>query len=67
MERKLLWAIIAFLFVMNVILFTECRKYETYYFAAEELLDELDAKYDWVDAFDPEDYYEIRYKIEDNK
>lgn len=58
MERKLLWAIIAFLFVMNVILFNECHKYDNYYHATEELLDTLEDRYNWVDAYDPEDYYE---------
>lgn len=31
--------------------------YEQYYAAAERLLDLLDDKYDWVDCYDPEDYY----------
>ena len=30
----------------------------------EELLDTLDAQQDWVDAFDPYDYYESRAKLD---
>ena len=32
--------------------------YDNYSIAAEELLDTLDSEYNWVDSFDPQDYYE---------
>ena len=32
-------------------------KYESYYNNVECLLDELDDKYNWVDSFDPQEYY----------
>lgn len=38
--------------------------YDTYNKATEELLDTLDNQYDWVDAFDPCDYYESRTKLD---
>jgi hypothetical protein len=37
--------------------------YHTYYKATENLLDTLDNHYDWVDAFDPYDYYEASWGI----
>ena len=45
------------------------KKYEAlqlhwkYYDAVENLLDKLDSAYDWVDAFDPYEYYEAKYKF----
>ena len=55
----------------NTVIFTECEKqkelisaYEAYYRASEGLLDSLDSHYDWVDAFDPMDYYDARYKLD---
>lgn len=38
--------------------------YDAYTKATEELLDTLDSQYDWVDAFDPQDYYESRAKLD---
>lgn len=38
--------------------------YDAYNKATEELLDTLDSQYDWVDAFDPYDYYESRAKLD---
>lgn len=38
--------------------------YDVYNKTTEELLDTLDAHYDWVDAFDPYDYYESRAKLD---
>ena len=38
--------------------------YDTYNKATEELLDTLDNQYDWVDAFDPCDYYDSRAKLD---
>ena len=38
-------------------------RYHTYYKATENLLDTLDNHYDWVDAFDPYDYYEASQGI----
>lgn len=46
------------------------KKYEAlqlhwkYYDAVENLLDKLDSAYDWVDAFDPYEYYEAKYKLD---
>ena len=40
------------------------KAYDAYNKAAEELLDTLDNQYDWVDAFDPYDYYESRAKLD---
>lgn len=40
------------------------KAYDAYNKAAEELLDTLDAQYDWVDAFDPQEYYESRAKLD---
>ena len=38
--------------------------YDDYNKATEELLDTLDNQYDWVDAFDPYDYYDSRAKLD---
>lgn len=38
--------------------------YDSYNKTTEELLDTLDSQYDWVDAFDPQDYYESRAKLD---
>ena len=38
--------------------------YDSYNKATEDLLDTLDNQYDWVDAFDPQDYYESRAKLD---
>lgn len=38
--------------------------YDAYNKATEELLDTLDNQYDWVDAFDPQEYYESREKLD---
>ena len=38
--------------------------YDAYNKATEELLDTLDSEYDWVDAFDPQEYYESREKLD---
>ena len=40
------------------------KAYDAYNKATEELLDALDNQYDWVDAFDPYDYYESRAKLD---
>mgnify|MGYP003604156157 CR=1 FL=1 len=38
--------------------------YDAYNKHTEELLDTLDSEYDWVDAFDPQEYYESREKLD---
>lgn len=38
--------------------------YNSYNKATEDLLDTLDNEYDWVDAIDPQDYYESRAKLD---
>lgn len=38
--------------------------YNAYNKATEELLDTLDKQYDWVDAFDPQEYYDSRTKLD---
>ena len=38
--------------------------YGAYNKATEELLDTLNSEYDWVDAFDPQEYYESRTKLD---
>lgn len=34
--------------------------YDSYNKATEDLLDTLDNEYNWVDAYDPQDYYDSR-------
>ena len=41
----------------------DTAKYYNYYKATEKFLDELDQHYDWVDAFDPYEYYDAVDKI----
>lgn len=36
----------------------ELEAYKQYYKATENLLDTLENHYNWIDAFDPYDYYE---------
>lgn len=38
--------------------------YDAYNKHTEELLDTLDSEYDWVDAFDPQEYYESKEKLD---
>lgn len=38
--------------------------YDAYNKHTEELLDTLNSEYDWVDAFDPQEYYESREKLD---
>lgn len=38
--------------------------YDSYNKATEDLLDTLDNQYDWVDAFDPQEYYDSRAKLD---
>ena len=38
--------------------------YDSYNKATEDLLDTLDNEYNWVDAFDPQDYYVSRAKLD---
>ena len=38
--------------------------YDAYNKHTEELLDTLNSEYDWVDAFDPCDYYDSRAKLD---
>ena len=38
--------------------------YNSYNKTTEDLLDTLDNEYDWVDAFDPQDYYESKAKLD---
>lgn len=40
------------------------KAYDAYYKHTEELLDTLDSECDWVDAFDPQEYYESREKLD---
>lgn len=40
------------------------KAYDAYYKHTEELLDTLNSEYDWVDAFDPQEYYESREKLD---
>ena len=38
--------------------------YDAYSKSTEELLDTLENQYNWVDAFDPYDYYDSRAKLD---
>ena len=38
--------------------------YDSYNKATEDLLDTLDNEYNWVDAYDPQDYYDSRAKLD---
>lgn len=70
MKQKSLFYAVLVLLVTNMIAIIGWSKsmdqvddYHRYYVATEEFLDELDKHYDWVDAFDPEDYYEAVSKL----
>lgn len=65
MKTKLLWAAIVLLFVANMVSYYKLNQYKDYYQATEKFLDELDIEYDWVDAFDPQDYYDAASKLRD--
>lgn len=65
MKTKLLWAAIVLLLVANMVSYYRINQYKDYYQATEKFLDELDAEYDWVDAFDPQDYYDAASKLRD--
>lgn len=38
--------------------------YDSYNKVTEDLLDSLDNEYNWVDAYDPQDYYASRAKLD---
>lgn len=38
--------------------------YDSYNKATEDLLDSLNNEYNWVDAYDPQDYYDSRTKLD---
>lgn len=38
--------------------------YDSYNKATEDLLDSLDNEYNWVDAYDPQEYYASRAKLD---
>lgn len=38
--------------------------YDSYNKATEDLLDTLDNHYNWVDAFDPQEYYDSRANLD---
>lgn len=38
--------------------------YDSYNKATEDLLDSLNNEYNWVDAYDPQDYYDSRAKLD---
>lgn len=38
--------------------------YDSYNKTTEDLLDSLDSQYDWVDAYDPQEYYASRAKLD---
>ena len=65
MKTKLLWAAIVLLLVANMVSYYRINQYKDYYQATEKFLDELDVEYDWVDAFDPQDYYDAASKLRD--
>ena len=66
MKTKLLWAAIVLLLVANMVSYYRINQYKDYYQATEKFLDELDVEYDWVDAFDPQDYYDAASELNNN-
>ena len=62
MKKNILIAILALvvLILAGVTLYQSERlnAHKEYYKATENLLDTLDNQYNWVDAFDPQDYYD---------
>lgn len=68
-DKKLLLVVLVLL-VCNIFCIAGWNKsmdqvdtYREYYNATENFLDELNQHYDWVDAFDPEAYYEANQKV----
>ena len=73
MKQKSLVIAVIVLLVMNIVTIIGWSKsmnqvddYHQYYVATEDFLDELDQHYDWVDAFDPQDYYDAASKLRKN-
>ena len=70
MKQKSLVIAVIVLLVMNVVTvigwsksMNQVDEYHQYYMATEDFLDELDQHYDWVDAFDPQNYYDAISKL----
>ena len=70
MKQKSLVIAVIVLLVINVVTIigwsksmNQVDEYHQYYVATEDFLDELDQHYDWVDAFDPQDYYDAASKL----
>jgi hypothetical protein len=73
MKQKNLVIAVIVLLVMNVVTvigwsksMNQVDEYHHYYVATEKFLNELDVEYDWVDAFDPQDYYDATSKLRKN-
>lgn len=56
----LLSCLVVLLTGINMCFSNKIRKYVEYYRATENLLDTLEYHDNWVDRFDPIDYYEAR-------
>lgn len=52
------------LYEANLYKYQLIQAYDSYNKATEELLDTLDKEYNWVDSFDPEEYYDSREKLD---
>jgi len=68
-EKSLVIAVIVLL-VINIVTvigwsksMNQVDEYHQYYMATEKFLNKLDIEYDWVDAFDPQDYYDAVSKL----
>ena len=73
MKQKSLFYAVLVLLASNIFCIAGWNKsindtalYYNYYKATESFLDELDQHYDWVDAFDPEAYYDAVEQIKNH-
>lgn len=73
MKQKHLFYAVLVLLIMNIFTLigwsqsmNQVDAYHQYYMVTENFLDELDKHYDWVDAFDPEAYYDAVEKLKSN-
>lgn len=60
-QKVIIMLLLIALTLSSVAVFLQNRKIEkleNYHEAAEMLLNDLDREYDWVDAFDPYEYYD---------
>lgn len=65
MKKTLFICILAAIVVRICFVENQLNAYKQYYKATENLLDTLELEYNWVDSFDPYEYYDAVENLRD--